>query len=396
MILEDFNNSDTDPVIAQWLLKLHKGAVAGFNAKTAQKVLSLFPGWNMTKADFIKPSDELGYKDGFRADTAVTLERFSHWSKKVEPYEASLHKSRVEDSRVSDDEDRTTKLHIESFDAEEAKALHAKVAAYVVPALPDPKKAKPDQYFVMNLTDPQPVEGKDGETWVWSFDLFRKCKGYRITAPDGQHFDICGPTQVLGYGGTKDFAAFFKWALTNTDLEAAVNAKLGLSKHLKASERPRIPVGGQTIGTCAICSNQQVVRHGVMVLHGYQRPGHGYVIGNCFGVDYQPYEVSADACVAYVPVLEHHKGTYQQRLADLNAGKVTQFVDTKRNYRTGRDEQVVTKKGDKQFDSMLKYQISDTERQITYIDRDIAEMNRRITDWKPGTLRRVEGLPAVS
>lgn len=381
--------TDTDPALGQWLMKLHKGAVAGFNAKTTEAVLSLFPGWTMTKEVFIKPSNELGYRDGFRDETKVQLQRYSQWTKQMEPYEASLQRSRAASHY-------DTRLDVESYTAEEAKAVHAKVAQYVVPTLPDPKKVKPEQYLVMNLTDPQPAKDKDGETrWFWSFDLFRKCKGYRITAPDQQQFDVCGPTQVLGYGGAKDFAAFFTWALANTDLEAAVNAKLGLPKHLKASERPRVPVGGQTIGTCAICTHQQVVRNGAMVLHGYQRPGHGYVIGNCFGTDHEPYEVSAKACIAYVPVLEGHKANYEHRLADLKAGKITLFSSSKRNYRTGRDEQIVVRQGDPQFANRLKAEIAGTEQQIKFIKSDIAVMQKRITDWKPGTLRRVEGLPTV-
>lgn len=263
-----------EPELQQLLLKLHKGAAAGFNAKTTQLVLGLFPGWGMVKQDFIKASDDIGWNDlGFRGLTTIML----NGSKR------SLYTS----SRRTE---HPTRLVESRSDEADAKALHEKVAEYVVAELPEPKRAKPDQYFVMNLTAPVAVLDKDGDTdWVWSFDLFRKCKGYRITAPDGQHFDVCGPTKVLGYGGTQDFGAFFKWALGNTDLEASVNAALGLAKHVKASERPRVAVGDQIIGHCAICMNEQVVRNGVMVLHGYQRPGHGYIIGNCFGIAYPPY-----------------------------------------------------------------------------------------------------------
>jgi hypothetical protein len=391
-ITEGLDMDDTDPQLRQWLLKLHKGATAAFNTKATQAVLNLFPGWTMTPGVFIKPSDQTGHgRDGFSSLTAATLERYSHWSKQIEPYKASIIPFSGKDPA------NPTRLVVDSHDEEEAKALHANVAKYQVAELPDPKKAKPDDYFVMHLTQPEPQKDKDGETeWVWSFDLYRKCKGYHITAPDGQSFDVCGPTQVLGYGGTKDFDAFFKWALANTDLEAEVNARLGLTKHLKAAERPRIPVGGQTIGTCAICMRQQVVRGGRMVLHGYQRPGHGYVIGNCFGVDHQPYETSAEACEAYIPVLKHHREQYQQRLADLNAGKINEFRQTKRNYRTGRDETVLIQKGDPDFDQVLKAHIKQCGEQIGYINLDLQTMQERIDNWKPGTLRRVEGLPGVA
>jgi hypothetical protein len=193
---------------------------------------------------------------------------------------------------------------------------------------------------------------------------------------------------VLGYAGTKDFAAFFTWALANTNLEEMVNAKLDLPKHVKAADRPRMPVGNQTIGTCAICLHAQVVRRTAMVTHGYQRPGHGYIVGECFGVGYHPYELSADACVAYIPHLEAAKTRYETKLAFLNAGKQTQYSTTKRNYRTGQDDITITKIGDPAFAGMLKADIKDTTQQIAFITADIATMQKRITDWKPGTLLR--------
>jgi len=375
--------SDTDPVLEQWLLKLHKGAVAGFNAKTATAVLGLFDGWTVSKQTFIKPSD----RGDDLQKISIEVVELNHWTKKVEPRRISLHAWPRGD----------TTLQVVSHSKAEATALHAKVAQYVVARLPEPEKAKPDQFFIMNLTTPEVTKSKnDGQTWTWSFDLYRKCNGYRITAPDGQHFDVCGPTKVLGYTGTKDFSAFFKWALANTDLEAQVNARLGIDKHVKASERPRVPVGGQTIGTCAICFHEQVVRGDQMVLHGYQRPGHGYIIGNCFGVGYKPYELSADACVAYVPNLEAHKTHYTENLAALKQGKVSGFKETERDYRTGRDVVVITKKGDAEYPRKLAAAIANAEQQIRYVTQDITEMHKRIDQWKPVTLRRVEGLPCAS
>lgn len=373
----------TEPALQELLLKLHKGAVASFNAKSTALVLGLFPGWTIEKADFVKASDQTGWnEDGFRAVTRISLEHYSSWEKRMTSYTASLLATNDRSS------EHPMRLYDRRHDKAEAVGLHANVAKFVVDVLPEPKKAKADAYYVMNLTAPV----QDGDEWTFSFDLFRKCKGYRITSPDGQAFDVCGPVKVLGYDGVKGFDLFFKWAFANTNLEALINAKLGLEKHVPASERPRIPVGGQTIGTCAICSHHQVVRNGKMVLHGYHRPGYGYVIGNCFGVDYDPYETSAEACVAYIPVLEAHKTHQQARLADLTGGRVSHFKDTKRNYKTGKDEVVITAKGNPKFDSMLKAAIFDAERQISYIDADLKEMQRRIDEWQPGTLRRNEAV----
>lgn len=389
--------ADTDPLLRDLLLRLHKGAVATFNAKKTAQVLSLFPGWTMTKAVMLKPSDEtkdLEHATSYRED--YTTNAFTLASGGIMPARSgtrtvSLHASALFDPATGH---RGTTLQVSLLDETEARTLHANVAKYAVNALPAPTKAKSDTLYVMHLSDitvqPDPDEDRHSMRFVWSFEFYRKCQGYTLTAPDGQSFDVCGPVRVLGYAGTTDFAAFFKWALANTNLEEEVNAKLGLARYVPASERPRVPVGSQVLGTCAICLNTQVVRNGVMVNHGYQRPGHGYIVGECFGVGYKPYEMSAEACVAYLPRLEGIKANSEAYLASLLAGAVTQFTERKRNYRTNNWDTIVTRQGDQDFAGMLKAAIASTQQQISYVIKDIAVMQARITDWKLGVLRRNE------
>lgn len=46
------------------------------------------------------------------------------------------------------------------------------------------------------------------------------------------------------------------------------------------------------IGTCQACFGEFKVNENSkqIVLHGYKRPGHGYIIGNCEGTDHAPFE----------------------------------------------------------------------------------------------------------
>lgn len=46
----------------------------------------------------------------------------------------------------------------------------------------------------------------------------------------------------------------------------------------------------QLRGTCQACARSIAVEGGVMVLHGYQRPGWGYAVGSCAGTGYKPAE----------------------------------------------------------------------------------------------------------
>lgn len=57
---------------------------------------------------------------------------------------------------------------------------------------------------------------------------------------------------------------------------------------------------------CQICEGRQCVRWSnathtekVMVHHGYQRPGIGFIVGDCFGVDRKPYPAT-DALAEYL------------------------------------------------------------------------------------------------
>ena len=45
-------------------------------------------------------------------------------------------------------------------------------------------------------------------------------------------------------------------------------------------------------GLCPACQRQVKARDGKLVHHGYQRPGAGYIVGDCFGVGYEPHEIS--------------------------------------------------------------------------------------------------------
>lgn len=55
------------------------------------------------------------------------------------------------------------------------------------------------------------------------------------------------------------------------------------------------------VGWCPICERDIKVRTG-LVHHGYERPGVGFIIGDCPGVGNPPYETSTHACDFYLRV----------------------------------------------------------------------------------------------
>jgi len=70
------------------------------------------------------------------------------------------------------------------------------------------------------------------------------------------------------------------------------------------------PVSTRFIGFCAACERRIKVRDKRLVHHGYERPGHGYIVGDCYGVDRAPHELSDAVAVGFLtqviqPTLRH-------------------------------------------------------------------------------------------
>lgn len=82
------------------------------------------------------------------------------------------------------------------------------------------------------------------------------------------------------------------------------------------------------LGTCQCCFNQQVV-HGApeshdtrwLVLHGYERPGHGWLNGQCQGVGKLPYELSCEFTKEWASSVKQMLAGMEDQLADIVADK---------------------------------------------------------------------------
>lgn len=87
-------------------------------------------------------------------------------------------------------------------------------------------------------------------------------------------------------------------------------------------------------GECQACFRQFVI-HGTnhanygMVLHGYERPGHGYIVGQCWGVAEQPYELSCEVTKKWkTNLVTKALPQWQATLADLKSGETKTFTVT--------------------------------------------------------------------
>jgi hypothetical protein len=76
-------------------------------------------------------------------------------------------------------------------------------------------------------------------------------------------------------------------------------------------------------GTCPVCFGEYQTRGAnFLVKHGFQRPGCGYLIGECFGVDYPAFEKSTAGTKAFITHLQDMLATNLADQVSLRQGKV--------------------------------------------------------------------------
>jgi len=124
-----------------------------------------------------------------------------------------------------------------------------------------------------------------------------------------------------------------------------------------------------------------------LVHHGYQRPGIGFISGDCAGVGWPPWELSPNGNIAYVGALGREKLAAQEHLGRLRAGEVTQIVVKARGAWGAREHKALTPADGHKFDEALRSETINTENRIRWIAQDIDERLEAIRAWKPATLR---------
>lgn len=145
------------------------------------------------------------------------------------------------------------------------------------------------------------------------------------------------------------------------------------------------------LGHCQICEAQQKLHNGTLVHHGYKRPGHGEIIGDCYGVHRPPYEVSCDALKTYLPLVQRSLENQQEYLERLETGRVTHLTEIRRrewhhetvDYFAGTTEPHMWR-------NMIQSRIWTTTTQVRQLQFEVTRIERRIADWNPGLIRTIE------
>lgn len=141
------------------------------------------------------------------------------------------------------------------------------------------------------------------------------------------------------------------------------------------------------LGNCQICEADQKLHKELMVHHGYKRPGHGTIVGDCPGVGEPPYERSCEALKAYRENTKSLLASHQTYLDSIKTGELKKFQlwrgNKMVNFERGVTEDLKWRHGLERLRQSVEVYI----RQDTH---EISRCTRRIDAWKLLPIRTVE------
>jgi hypothetical protein len=169
------------------------------------------------------------------------------------------------------------------------------------------------------------------------------------------------------------------------------------------------------IGWCPVCQRDIKVRDGLLVHHGYRRPGIGYIVGDCPGVGYEPYELGVSACEHYLNdmIVHHVRGLvgYLDTLKSPDGPNTLTFdhydVTTHRVIydRTGTPERIRLTRAQAhdlrnqlqpwerdRYDwaRRIRIEVAQAERDLKFWDSERVRLENLIANWVPRELRTIE------
>lgn len=136
--------------------------------------------------------------------------------------------------------------------------------------------------------------------------------------------DIYPPNDIREQ--TKVRRAWVEAKIAELMLDPSIEAKsvgIGSYQHVSVWHLTSVAARIQLRGTCPGCAGLQALDGGVLVLHGYKRPGDGYVEGRCVGTHRKPVEIEREFCVSIIEGLRNTASRLKASLAKLEAKPVT-------------------------------------------------------------------------
>jgi hypothetical protein len=173
-------------------------------------------------------------------------------------------------------------------------------------------------------------------------------------------------------------------------------------------------VSTRYIGWCPVCQRDIKVRSRMLVHHGYQRPGVGYIVGDCPGVGYEPFELGTEAADAYrANYVRPNIDALERNLRVLESPEGPPWLHFERYdfdarriaYTRGRPELIKLTRAEAEelagrvpyydrekysWDRRLRIAIAQVESQLDFWGKELARIEGLIAAWQPMPLRTAE------
>jgi len=148
----------------------------------------------------------------------------------------------------------------------------------------------------------------------------------------------------------------------------------------------------KTIGTCQECFRAYCLNGALLVNHGFKRPGDGYLLGRCGGVDQEAFELS---CEHTKKIAQHVKDVELPRLhaKQLTIQEATSFTVEAKKWtgkgKTGYEpitvvltvENKYDRATGKDFDSHKRSALFQIEQQIACTKSYLKDLEKSIAGW---------------
>jgi hypothetical protein len=145
------------------------------------------------------------------------------------------------------------------------------------------------------------------------------------------------------------------------------------------------------LGFCPCCGGTYKVRSNKLVHHGYKRPGHGSIEGDCHGALRTPHELSDElAREFYAIVCGWAKSTLK---AAVNVSVAEELFREKWNYDTGKyefEKVVKAETGPRTWADELAKKADKYKRQLRAEMREVERLHELVFTWEKKDLTSVE------
>ena len=183
---------------------------------------------------------------------------------------------------------------------------------------------------------------------------------------------------------------------------------------LAEAQRPKKQGSKNPTGTCQVCFKAQKVvstqrvEGSIISLHGYKRPGHGYIEGRCWGAQYAPFEVSCERTKAWLTYLHGFEAEKAAYLGKLQANEVEVMHYERVNYNLARNDPnrvklIPVERGAPavgpsyrpdvpSFETLRTIAIGRVQGLLIHVRSDIKFFEGKVAAWKPTKLKTARGV----